>query len=72
MKTVDGKKGICGQVNAKNSTGGMTGFLPFAYDGEYATIMIFNAGSGNPTSMGPDLLGITLRRRLAAHERFCK
>jgi hypothetical protein len=72
IKTVGGKKGICGQVNAKNSTGGMTGFLPFAYDGEYATIMVFNAGPGNPTSMGSDILGVTLGRRLEAHDRFCK
>jgi len=72
VKMVGGKKGICGQVNAKNSTGGMTGFLPFTYDGEYATIMVFNAGAGNPTSMGGDILGVTLNRRLEAHDRFCK
>jgi hypothetical protein len=71
VKIVGGKKGICGQVNAKNSTGGMTGFLPFTYDGEFATIMVFNAGAGNPTSMGSDILGITLHRRLEAHDRFC-
>jgi hypothetical protein len=69
---VGGKKGVCGQINAKNSTGGMTGFLPFTYDGEFATVMVFNAGPGNPTSMGSDILAVTLGRRLEAHDRFCK
>lgn len=72
IKTVGGKKGLCGQVNAKNSTGGMTGTLSFTYDGEYATIMIFNPGPGNPTSFGADILGVTLGRRLEAHDRWCK
>jgi hypothetical protein len=72
IKTVGGKKGLCGMINAKNSTGGMTGTLPFTYDGEYATIMIFNPGPGNPTSMGADILGVTLGNRLKAHDLWCK
>jgi hypothetical protein len=72
IKTVNGKKGLCGLVNAKNSTGGMTGTLSFTYDGEYATIMMFNAGPGNPTSFGADILSATLGTRLAAHDLYCK
>jgi hypothetical protein len=72
IKTVNGKKALCGRVNAKNSTGGMTGALSFTYDGEYATIMMFNAGPGNPTSMSADILGATLGNRLAAHNLYCK
>lgn len=72
IKTVAGRKGLCGQVNAKNSAGGMTGTLSFTYDGEFATIMIFNPGPGNPTSMSADILGVSLGRRLEAHSRWCK
>jgi hypothetical protein len=72
IKTVNGKKGLCGIVNAKNSTGGMTGALSFTYDGEFATIMMFNAGPGNPTSLSADILGVTLGNRLAAHDLYCK
>lgn len=72
IRTVNGKKGLCGMVNAKNSTGGMTGALSFTYDGEFATIMMFNAGPGNPTSMSADILGVTLGNRLAAHNLYCK
>ena len=59
-------------VNARNSTGGMTGALSFTYDGEYATIMMFNAGPGKPTSLSADILGVTLGNRLAAHDLYCK
>lgn len=72
VKMVDGKKAVCGMVNAKNGSGGMTGTLPFAYDGEYASLMIFNVGQGNPTSFGSDILGVTLGTRLEAYEKFCK
>lgn len=72
FKTVAGKKGLCGQLNAKNAASGMTGFIPFTYDGEVATILSFNAGPGNPTSMDADILGITLGSRLKAHDTWCK
>jgi hypothetical protein len=72
VKTVSGKKGLCGEINAKNAMGGMTGFIPFAYDGEHASILSFNAGAGNPTSFGPDILGVTLGSRLAAPDKWCK
>jgi hypothetical protein len=72
IKTVAGKKGICGEVNAKNAMGGMTGFLDFAYDGEYAFIMSFNAGAGNPTSLSPDIWGLSVGSRLTAHDTWCK
>jgi hypothetical protein len=72
LKTVAGKKGLCGEVNAKNAMGGMTGFVPFAYDGQYAYILSFNAGTGNPTSLGADIWGVTVGSRLEAHDKWCK
>lgn len=71
IKTVAGERGICGEVNAKNAFGGMTGFIPFAYDGKNAYVMSFNAGVGNPTIMTADIWGITLGTRLKAHDKWC-
>jgi hypothetical protein len=51
--------------------GGMTGYITFAYDGEFATLLIFNSGNGNPTSWSDDILGMSLSKRLAAHEKWC-
>jgi hypothetical protein len=71
IKTIAGRKGLCGQVNAKNGFGGLTGFLDVAFDGEYAWILIFNAGAGNPTSMSDSSLGASIGSRLKAHEIWC-
>lgn len=72
IKTVSGKRGICGDVNAKNALGGMTGFIPFAYNGEHAYIMVFNAGAGNPTDASADILSATLHSTLETHQKWCK
>ena len=72
IKTVGGAKGLCGEINAKNAAGGMTGFIPWAYDGKNAYVLAFNPGAGNPTSLGSDLWGITLGSRLEAHDKWCK
>ena len=36
--TLDGVVYVCGEVNARNSYGGYTGFSPFAVKGDYALI----------------------------------
>jgi hypothetical protein len=72
IKTVNGQKGLCGELNANNAAGGMTGFIPWGYDGKDAFVLAFNAGSGNPTILGADLWGVTLGSRLAAHDKWCK
>jgi hypothetical protein len=67
-----GKKGVCGLVNAKNAFGGLTGPQMFSFDGEHAYLLITDAGTGNSSSMGADILAVTLGSRLEAYERFCK
>lgn len=72
IKTVAGKRGLCGDVNAKNAMGGMTGFNQFAYDGEYAYVFSSNPSAGNPTSFGADIWEVTLGSRLKAQDIWCK
>jgi hypothetical protein len=68
----DGAKGVCGQVNARNAMGGMSGNKLMVYDGKMARIMVDSDGPGNPTDFDRLLIGVTLRETLAAYERFCK
>lgn len=72
IKMVEGAKGLCGEINAKNASGGMTGFIPWAYDGQYAYILSFNQGPGNPTSLTGDIWSISMGSRLKAHDKWCK
>ncbi len=72
IKTVGDVKGLCGQINAKNAAGGMTGFIPWMYDGKNAYVLAFNPSAGNPTILDAQLLGITLGSRLEAHDKWCK
>lgn len=71
IKAGEGKKGVCGMVNAKNGTGGMTGTNFFVYDGEHASILVTGGASQNPTSFGPDILALTVSNGLKAYEVFC-
>jgi hypothetical protein len=68
VKTVGGVKGLCGELNAKNAMGGMTGYIPWAYDGKFAYVIAFNAGPGNPNALGLASVG----RRNDAHDKWCK
>jgi hypothetical protein len=71
IKSSGDKKGVCGMVNAKNGTGGMTGTNFFVFDGEYASILVTGGASQNPTSFGPDILSVTISRGLKNYEAFC-
>jgi hypothetical protein len=68
----DGAKGVCGEVNARNAFGGMTGPKLIVYDGKIGRVMVSEDGPGNPTDFDRTLLGITLRETLQAYDRFCK
>jgi hypothetical protein len=68
----DGAKGVCGEVNAKNAMGGMSGPQLLVYDGKIARVMVSDAGAGNPTSFDRQLVGITLGETLRVYDRFCK
>ena len=68
----DGKKGVCGTVNARNANGGMTGPKLVVFDGQYAHILVSNEGPDNPTSFDRILLGVMLGDSLKSHDKFCK
>jgi hypothetical protein len=68
----DGKKGVCGFVNAKNGFGGLTGGLPFVFDGDAAWIIIFNTEVGDPTRFTPDVLGVIGEHPVKVHDAFCE
>jgi hypothetical protein len=71
-RVVTGKSGVCGNVNSKNAMGGMTGPIPFAYDGDHAFILAWDAGASNGTSLDRDILAVTLGDRLKAYDTWCK
>jgi hypothetical protein len=71
IKAGGSKKGVCGMVNAKNGTGGMTGTNFFVYDGQTASVLVTGGASQNPTSFGPDILAITVSNGLKNYEIFC-
>ena len=50
-KDSDGKRTLCGEVNAKNSFGAYTGFRPFYADLEYVKFM---GNSEDPQELGPN------------------
>jgi hypothetical protein len=70
--TISGRSAVCGSVNAKNAFGGMTGPVPFAWDGTNAYVLSFNAGAGNPTILGPDVWSVSLGSRLRNYDKWCK
>lgn len=71
-KAKDGARGVCGEVNAKNSTGGFTGPKLFVYDGKGARILISDAAQGNSTSFDRDMLGVMLGGTIKMYDQFCK
>ncbi len=72
IRVVGGKSGVCGDVNSKNAMGGMTGAIPFAFDGERASVMAWDAGPSNGTTLDREDLDVTLGDRLKAYGTWCK
>ena len=71
-KTVSGKRVVCGGVDSKNAKGGMTGPIPFAFDGDRVAIMAWEGGPANGTLFDAEKLGATLRDRLDEYNTYCK
>jgi hypothetical protein len=71
-KTVAGKRVVCGAINSKNARGGMTGPIPFAFDGNRVAIMAWEGGPANGTSSDAEKLAATLRDRLDEYNAYCK
>jgi hypothetical protein len=71
IKTVSGKRAVCGSINAKNGAGGMTGSNYFVFDGKIATVLVTGPASTNPTSFDPDVLTMTFHNGYPVYEAFC-
>jgi hypothetical protein len=71
-KTVAGKRVVCGAISSKNAHGGMTGPIPFAFDGDRVAIMAWEGGPANGTSSDAEKLAATLRDRLDEYNAYCK
>jgi hypothetical protein len=72
VRTVRGKQTVCGQFNAKNAAGFMTGPQPFAFDGEQAFLIIYNPGPANSTNQDAYSLAGDMANRLKAYSRLCR
>ena len=67
----DGSTAVCGMVDSRNDTDGMTGPRPFVYDGRNIYILIASGGADNGTIHDGPFLDRVFEREKEAHGKFC-
>jgi hypothetical protein len=67
----DGSTAVCGMVDSRNDTDGMTGPKPFVYDGRNLYILIASDGADNGTIHDGPFLDRVFERANEAHSKYC-
>jgi hypothetical protein len=67
----DGSTAVCGMIDSRNDTDGMTGPKPFVYDGRDLYILIASDGADNGTIHDGPFLDRVFERANEAHSKYC-
>lgn len=70
--THEGEKVVCGQVNARNALGGMTGPKHFYVDSTINRIVVSARADENPMSIDGDILNKIYLEGVETHLQYCK
>jgi len=68
----DNTKAVCGTVDSRNDTDGMTGPIPFVYDGTKTYLLVSSGGADNGTIYDGTYLTQGYESASAIHDKFCR
>ena len=68
----DGSTAVCGMIDSRNDTDGMTGPKPFVYDGQNVYVLIASDGADNGTIRDGPSLDRVFKRVEETHSKFCR
>jgi hypothetical protein len=68
----DGSTAVCGMIDSRNDTDGMTGPKPFVYDGKDVYVLIASDGADNGTIHDGRSLDQAFKRAEETHSKFCR
>ena len=68
----DGATAVCGMIDSRNDTDGMTGPKPFVYDGHEVYVLVTSGGADNGTIRDGPFLDRALKRAEETHSKFCR